>query len=222
MPTRPKASPLRDDEPGVRQTRKQVGAARRAEIVDAYIECVRRLGRHGTSVDQVAKAAGVSRTLIFHYFSDMASLTRAAVQKMASNAERDMSSVTRGLSGRTREQALIDFVFGGAHFASLSDVVLVAEMFSLAGRDPEVRTVLSQTFEEQIQAKEVELAASFPDADPQNRRAVAYAIMCLSEMHWFLSFLGVGAKNEAGGRMAVEALFGLLRPPRDVAAGDAA
>jgi len=194
------------------KSRGRIANERRSEIIDAFIACVRRAGLQGTTVDQVAKAAGVSRTLVFHYFGDMQSLVQEAVNKISANATRDLAKNIDGLSGRDRQLKLIDFVVAGEHFQSLSDVVLLTELISLAGRDPKVAEVLSRLYNHHISSKEIELAACFPHAEASTRHAVAYALMCISEMHWFFSSIGLGAKREHDVRLACEALLTLLEP----------
>lgn len=210
---RPKQSPRSDERAAAApKSRGRIATERRGEIIDAFIACVRRSGLQGTTVDQVAKEAGVSRTLVFHYFGDMQSLVQEAVDQISANAVRDLAKNVDGLAGRDRHQKLIDFVVAGEHFQSLSDVVLLTELISLAGRDPKVAEVLSRLYSHHIASKEIELAASFPHAEASTRHAVAYVLMCISEMHWFFSAIGLGTKREHDVRLACEALLTLLEP----------
>jgi AcrR family transcriptional regulator len=198
-----------------RRGRPTVAPERRAEILEAYIECIRNLGLEAATVDQVAKSLGVSRTLIFHYFGDTQTLTRAAVEYIVANAIRDMTTRGLGLAPAARRKALLDFMFAGAHFQSLRDVVVIAELTSLAGRDENVAALLSRMWEAQIDAVTSELVACFPDAPDSDRATVAYALACLGEQHWWLTFIGPAAKRGRAARRAAEILLGSLdRLPR--------
>lgn len=190
--------------------RPSVAVERREEILEAYIDCIRNLGVEGATVDQVAKAVGVSRTLIFHYFGDTQTLTRAAAEYIVANAIRDMTTRGLGLQAGARRKALLDFMFSGAHFQSLRDVVVIAELTSLAGRDESVAALLARMWEAQIEAISGEIDACFPDAPTRERASVAYALACLGEQHWVLTFLGPATRRSDVARHAAEILLGAL------------
>ena len=205
------AAPEAKDAGAVRRRgRPTVAPERRAEILEAYIECIRNLGLEAATVDQVAKSLGVSRTLIFHYFGDTQTLTRAAAEYIVANASRDMATRGLGLGLAARRKALLDFMFAGAHFQSLRDVVVIAELTSLAGRDEGVAALLSRMWEAQIDAITRELVACFPNAPNSDRNAVAYALCCLGEQHWWLTFIGPAKKRGRAARRAAEILLGVL------------
>lgn len=190
--------------------RPSLAVARRAAIIEAFMDCVRRLGLSGASVDQVAKAAGMNRSLVFHYFGDVSSLVRAAARQFIDDWASAMSRAGEGLAGAERRKALVEFGVAGRREQSLRDVVLIAELYSLSGRDEGVRSLLSQMYQDSFAAKEAELAASYPEASPDAIRAVAYTSTCLGEMQWMLSFLGVGQAREAQMRAGLEALLNTL------------
>lgn len=52
----------------VHSRRMEQAEAKRAAILDAALELFSRLGLHGTTVDQIADAAFVSKTNLFYYF----------------------------------------------------------------------------------------------------------------------------------------------------------
>ena len=57
--------------------------ARREELVEAAVEAVRRVGAE-LAVDDVARSAGVSKTVIYRYFSDKDELIDAIRSRIAS------------------------------------------------------------------------------------------------------------------------------------------
>lgn len=197
-----------------RKSRSEIAAERRSEIIDAFIDCVRRLGIHGSTVEQVAKTAGVSRTLIFHYFGDMDSLLQAALERIVSSSVYGLTLHGEGLGAPERRKRLIDFIVSGEHFQTPSDVVLMAELVSLGVRDASVGDLARRGYGESIATKDAELAACYPKADVAARRAVAYALMCLSEMHWHFTAIGLGSDTrDQGVRLACDALLGILEEP---------
>ena len=86
-------------------SRGRIANDRRSETIDAFIACVRRVGLQGATVDQVAKAASVSRALVFHWVADMQSLVQEAVDQISANAVCDLAKNVDGLSGRNRQSA---------------------------------------------------------------------------------------------------------------------
>ena len=56
--------------------------ARREELVAAAVEAVRRVGAE-LAVDDVARSAGVSKTVIYRYFSDKDELIDAILERIA-------------------------------------------------------------------------------------------------------------------------------------------
>jgi AcrR family transcriptional regulator len=193
-----------------RPGRPSMALKRRAEIVEAYIECIRNLGLAASTVEEVAKSLGVSRTLIFHYFGDTETLTRAAVEYILANAMRDMTTRAQGLAPVARRKALLDFMFAGDHFNTLRDVVVVAEVTALACRDPSVAAMLSTVWDTQIDAISAELAACFPDAPAADRLSVAYTLACFGEYHWWLTFIGPASKRARTARRGAELLLSTL------------
>jgi AcrR family transcriptional regulator len=200
-----------------RRGRPSVALARRVEILEAYVECIRGHGMAGATVDKVAQALGVSRTLVFHYFGDMRTLSRALVEHIVSTAIRNMAEGRKGLSTAARRQALVDFAVNGPDFGELRDLIVQAEVNALAGHDEEVAAMLSEMWEVWIAAVVDELSACFPLADRRQCEWVGYALTCLGEQHWWLTFIGPGARRRAEARRAAESLIATLQAPGETA-----
>jgi TetR/AcrR family transcriptional regulator len=62
--------------------RKQRTEIKRATILDAALELFARYGLHGTTVDQIAEAANVSKTNLFYYFPTKEDVYVAALQTL--------------------------------------------------------------------------------------------------------------------------------------------
>ncbi|MES6118653.1 helix-turn-helix domain-containing protein, partial [Cutibacterium acnes] len=74
------------------ERRRMTPQERRAQIVDIAAEHFRRDGARGASVTAIAREAGVTRSLVYHYFPGQDALLEAA-------AERDVAL----LSAATRD-----------------------------------------------------------------------------------------------------------------------
>ncbi|HEV2366181.1 MAG TPA: TetR/AcrR family transcriptional regulator [Caulobacteraceae bacterium] len=214
MPRGPNASLQLSAEPQPavrRRGRPSIALARRAEIIEAYVECIRAYGMPGATVDKVAHALGVSRTLVFHYFGDMQALSRAVIEHIVSAAIRNMAESRKGLSLSARRRTLVDFTVNGPNFTEQRDLIVQAEINALAGHDETVAAMLSEMWEVWIAAVVDELAACFPQADRGQCQWVGYALACLGEQHWWLTFIGPGAGRRDDARRAAESLIATLQ-----------
>lgn len=66
-------------------------AQRRVELVDASIKAIRRHGA-GVGMDEIAAAAGTSKTVVYRHFSDRAGLYQAIAERVEGQILRDLSA----------------------------------------------------------------------------------------------------------------------------------
>ena len=218
MPRSAKSSLQVPTEPGPpvrRRGRPSIALARRAEIIEAYVECIRAHGMSGATVDKVAQAVGLSRTLVFHYFGDMQTLSRAVVEHIVNAAIRGMTESRKDLTGSARRRALVDFAVNGPNFTELRDLIVQAELNALAGHDETVAAMLAEMWDVWVAAVVDELAACFPQAERRQCEWVGYALTCLGETHWWLTFIGPGVRRRDDARRAAESLIATLQPSGD-------
>src|SRR3954451_10946593 len=62
-------------------TARMTGAARREQILDVTKEIVEESGFHAVSIDRVARAAGVTRPVVYTHFGDLDGLLNALVDR---------------------------------------------------------------------------------------------------------------------------------------------
>ncbi|RMF21731.1 MAG: TetR/AcrR family transcriptional regulator [Deltaproteobacteria bacterium] len=79
------------------------GAKSRRELTAIAIDCFSRFGFQGTSVDRIARMAGVTKGAIYYHFRDKKALLAAAVADRVSEFE---TRVERACSGADPEEAL--------------------------------------------------------------------------------------------------------------------
>ena len=152
---------------------------------------------------------GVSRTLVFHYFGDTQALVQAVTQHIFSTTLNRLLPL-RDAPEMRRADAILDFLFQGPHYAELKDVVVMAEITSLAGRDRRVHTMLAQAWDDGIEAMAAALRSAFPKAGAEACRSVGYALICLAEQNWWQTFIGPAAKCPSAARDAAELLVASL------------
>lgn len=75
---------------------------RKTSLLTAAVEEIARCGTRGMRVDEVAKRAGVSVSLIYHHFNDRSTLLLAALDHIGSQAD----DYTKHTDGTGRENVL--------------------------------------------------------------------------------------------------------------------
>ncbi len=79
-------------------SKHDVAAERKEQIVRATVECITKHGYHNFSMQDVARAAGVSKGIIHYYFLNKDELMMCVLDKVAGDIERvlgeEMESVT--------------------------------------------------------------------------------------------------------------------------------
>lgn len=95
--------------------RPDISDQRRAEIVDAFADCVTELGLDAATLQRVADRAGVHKSIIRHYIGSRADLVTALVERALdryrSTSEAALSGA--GASAQAQLDAFIDSLFIG-------------------------------------------------------------------------------------------------------------
>ncbi|MDO6458932.1 transcriptional regulator BetI [Celeribacter halophilus] len=117
-------------------------AERRSEIIDATIREIGATGNLNVTVGQIAKSAGVSSGLAFHYFKDKDTLFLAAMRTILTNYRRDVSILTKGTTTpEARLEAIANASFGLTSFRREAISAWV-NFYALALRSPAARRLL--------------------------------------------------------------------------------
>ena len=89
------------------------GAERRAAILDAAMEVFARRGFHGSSIDEIAKAAGISKALIYEHFPSKKDLHNSLLEHQVDELlERLDASADTGDAGDLRMRAGVEAFLG--------------------------------------------------------------------------------------------------------------
>ena len=185
---------------------------RRREIVDAYLACVARKGLAASTISATARALGLDRSTLHHYFRTREELTRAAVERVIARYREPAEAALAAAPESARLEALLDHLFGPDYDdGELSSVLLE---FSVAARtDPGALRELKHIYETLEQMALTELARRHPDADRAKRRRVALAIVQLGEGAATFRELGFGADRDRAARAAADDLLAQLARP---------
>jgi AcrR family transcriptional regulator len=134
--------------------------ARRQQLLHAGVELLRVRTPDEISVDDVARRAGISRGLLYHYFDDKDAFV-VAVLEQASEELRQALRGNRQASGRDRLEAAIDafIAYAEAHAVGFRAVLTGG----VANRN--VAALIERTRERDLDAFVVGVAAIAPDSE---------------------------------------------------------
>src|SRR5262245_26573737 len=150
-----------------RRTQAERRAATRAQLLDATIDCLFRLGYTRTTTTEIAEAAGVSRGAQLHHFPTKAELVTTAVTYLFERRRAEFTAaIARLPEGPGRVGAAIDLLWsmvsGPTFYAWL-------ELAVAARTDPELAAsvaTMTQRFTQEIAESFRQLFPPPPDAGP--------------------------------------------------------
>lgn len=117
---------------------------RRAHIIDAAITCMLRKGFHGTSMDSIAKQAGINIRIIYLHFSGKEEIIRAIVQRDVESTRIDLAEDEHSSS----EQLIAKHVEGVGALVRRQKQdarkTLRLECYAEAARNPKVAAIVRE------------------------------------------------------------------------------
>jgi AcrR family transcriptional regulator len=84
--------------------RPSLAESRRAQILDAYEECVLQFGMEASSLEAIADQAGIKRSVVRHYMGNRAELRRAFVERIISTRYARLPGSARRPTTRRRNR----------------------------------------------------------------------------------------------------------------------
>jgi AcrR family transcriptional regulator len=188
-------------------TARPNAVARQQQIVDAASMCAQRAGFHGTSMAEIAQAAGLSVGQIYRYFENKEAIIAAIVARNLAEMRDKFSELQN--AGEPRIEAMIDSCLQTVdeHY-DLDRSALMLEVLAEAARNPRVAAILQAAdAEERALAHDILRQVLPPDCSERELAARGEVLSML--------FDGVavrGVNNPAADRTAIdEVLRAVLR-----------
>ncbi|MGH1543858.1 MAG: transcriptional regulator BetI [Arenicella sp.] len=91
---------------------------RRAQLIDASMECIYQNGLAGTTISKVSRLAGVSTGVVNHYFGSKNQLLEATMRELLKQISNDVISGTR--SAKTSKEQLMAIIDGNFTFEQVN------------------------------------------------------------------------------------------------------
>ena len=190
--------------------RKNLAKERREELLDAFERCILNYGLEGASLDQVAEEAGMKRSIIRHYIGNRDELIDALIERITTQIMQQHDSTGLYIEPLALIQAVLDEMFAEEREFNTRDKIIFDILMAAKTRYPRAKQMLVEMFENLVMGFASDLQRAYPSASPEACNQVAYAILCMSEMHDSLMWLGVAPRYNARARAAAETLLQTL------------
>ena len=193
--------------------RKSLANERRQQILEAFEVCIRQYGLQGSSLEQIARQAGVKRSIIRHYIGNRDDLIEAAVARIINNYRQDLADAIQNLSQTQIIPELLDYLFCYKEGDERSHYdILVNALWATQERDPRTHRLLLNLYREFEELIFQALTYAYPAAPEPKRRGVAFSTMCLANDAWSMVALGFEASRIDNGRENAQIFIDSLKP----------
>lgn len=190
-------------------TTRLPAAERRRQLLGVAMEVFAENGYHGTSMNEVAEAAGVTKPVLYQHFASKEALYRELVDDLGARLERAILGAVSVADGpRQQVEAGFQAYFRWATSEGPAFQVLFAEH---TRSDPQLATALSKV--ESLVADRVASLIDIEGLTDRERHVLAYGVVGLAESisrNWITLGLGSGTDADAfAGQVAQLAWSGL-------------
>ncbi len=198
--------------------RTRVVETKRELIIESALRLILRKGYDGTTVDDVAAAAGVSKGLVSYHFAKKDALFKAVLEKILAKLESDLEEMSRqDLPARERLRLNFRNLFENAERTRSYYTVLV-DFLAQAPREALVRSYTQTIYQTILRSVEATIrdgiaAGEFRQVDP---RMAASTVVALTEgfvFQWLYNPEGIdlGEAYEVSDQLLAE--FLVIGPP---------
>jgi len=190
--------------------RKSLAKQRREELLDAFERCIVKYGLEGTSLEQVATEADMTRSIIRHYIGNRDKLVEALIERIIRQYTEQLTSAYEGISPEHSIQYSLDSMFSEQETMSSRDKIIIDVLMTAKERYPEAKKMLIQMFEALVKSFGDDLKKVYKKASKEQCRQVSYAIICMSEMHESFMWLGMKKQYHQDARAMADTLLKTL------------
>jgi AcrR family transcriptional regulator len=158
--------------------RRSLGTARKKEVMEAYLQCIREYGLQRTTLDQIAEKAGMTRGLVRHYVGNREEMVQHFIDYLIP-AIQDQFTDELAAPTDNRIERLVQVLFSPRDDFYVDKVIVDA---LINGKDhfPGVQERLARVFENMLQQIVGELCAGIPQLECDAAQKLAYGLFCLS------------------------------------------
>ena len=148
---------------------------RKAEIMEAFENCVARYGVEGATLERIADEAGLARALIRHNVGNRDDLLAALIKRFFDQSADGMKEMISALPEQNRSRTLIDWLFDPTYSDS-KQVLITEALIAAAANDKALAKRLRRWTNDFVGSIENVLGIEFPKASKEAIAAVGAGI----------------------------------------------
>jgi AcrR family transcriptional regulator len=169
--------------------RKSLETTKKQEVMHAFFKCIHEFGLEGTSLDQIAQKAGMTRSLVRHYAGNREEIIRDFIDYLIQIIQ-DEFTESLNQPCQSRKERLYSALFAPRNDFLMDKIVLDA-LINGKDRYPGVQERLANLFKFFLSRISEELHFEYPQMDEKQLQKLAYGLFCLSLSQDTMVWLGV-------------------------------
>jgi len=171
--------------------RKDLTIERQDSILDATGRCIAKYGLQGTTLENIASEAQINRGLIHHYIGNREDVIQLMVERLFEKYQASFQNYAATRPESNHAEIIVDYFFEAWFELAPEDDALMVELLAESERDPHIRKLLLNLYNEFENMIARELQQLFPNADSESLHSVSYSLMLLAFGHSTLTWLGL-------------------------------
>lgn len=156
--------------------RPSMANQRREEILDALEACILSQGIQTTSLENIAEAAGVKRTILRHYIGNRDDIICALSARWRIKYSEQWQQILAWLPSKDKAETLIDSLFTVSSQDRIEATIIGEAIFSEAKRLAPIKEDQEQIMAEFIHHISEALSAQFPDQPSEKIELVSVGV----------------------------------------------
>jgi len=184
--------------------RRDLTEERTSQILDALERCVLKNGLEASSLEKVAKEAGVKRPIIRHYIGNREELLLALTDRFVKNDRQRTLAMVNALGDEDRMDALLDMLFSSSSDSTAESILIYEELILAGARMEPIREKLSRSTSRFVVLIARELKLQFPAGE--GHVEVAWGVASIFYNHVSLQALRLPRRISGSSRAAAERL----------------
>ncbi len=163
-------------------TKLDVASERKAQIVQATVECISKYGYNNFSMQDVANAAGVSKGIIHYYFLNKDDLLKSVLDKVAEDIEKAIVSETK--KAKNPREKLEMFIEVGLNVVRKNKEYYQVNMdfWTQINQNTDIRAVIGRHYAKFRETASQILAEGVKDGSFKDVNLIGYASIIIAVM----------------------------------------
>ena len=174
--------------------RRDLTEERTTEILDAFERCVARDGLEKTSMEDIAREAGMKRSILRHYIGNRDAIVLALAERVVGKNLGSMGQALAMLPHDATNDQILNLLFRTDTSNVVQDVLVIEKLIDAAQRNEAVGRLITQWLESVVHDLSSFLQRRHTSAAGSKCHDAAWGIICVI-FNWE-SFLPVGLTDE--------------------------